>query len=85
MLGFHQDADHPDLGPCHIQLTHEDTPVDRHSATFFDAHPLAVLDDRLQEFPTAIEGIRWENGIPSLPTENTGESPRLQSWDESAS
>jgi hypothetical protein len=26
MLGFHQDADHPDLGPCHIQLNHEDTP-----------------------------------------------------------
>lgn len=68
MLGFHQDADHPDLGPCHIQLNYEDTPVDRHGATLLDAHPLAVLDDRLQQFPSAIDSINGENGIPSLPT-----------------
>jgi len=68
MLGFHQDADHPDLGSCHIQLNHEDKPVDRHEATFLDAHPLAVLDDRLQQFPAAIGVIRWENGTPSVST-----------------
>ena len=68
MLGFHQDADHPDLGPCHIQLNHEDRPVDRHSETFLDAHPLAVLDDRLQQFPPALDAIHWKNGAPSLPT-----------------
>ena len=68
MLGFHQDADHPNLGPCHIQLNHEDTPVNRHSATFLDVHPLAVLDDRLQQFPVAVEAIRWEKGTPSLST-----------------
>jgi hypothetical protein len=68
MLGFHQDADHPDLGSCHIQLNYKDTPVDRHRTTFLDAHPLAVLDNRLQQFTTAVEAIQWENGTPSLPT-----------------
>jgi hypothetical protein len=67
MLGFHQDADHPDLGPCHIQLSHADTAVARYSATFLDAHPLDVLADRLQELPTALAAVRWENGTPSLP------------------
>lgn len=68
MLGFHRDADHPDLGPCHIQLDYEDASVDRYAATVLDAHPLAVLDDRLQQLPAAIESIHWENGAPSLPT-----------------
>lgn len=67
MLGFHQDADHQDLGSCHIQLNYEDTSVDRHDVTFLDAHPLAVLDDRLQQLPSAIDSITWENGTPSLP------------------
>jgi len=67
MLGFHQDADHPDLGPCHIQLNYENTPVNRHGGAFLDEHPLAVLDDRLQQFPTALDAIRWSNGTPSLP------------------
>ena len=68
MLGFHQDADHSELGRCHIQLTHKDTTVDRYGATVLDAHPLAVLDDRLQQFPAAIEAIRWKDGAPSLST-----------------
>jgi hypothetical protein len=66
MLGFHQDADHPELGPCHIQLTCEDAAIGRHSATFLDAHPLAVLDARLQQLPSTIESIYWENGPPTL-------------------
>ena len=68
MLGFHQDADHQDLGPCHIQLNYEDTPVGRHDATFLDAHPLSVLDNRLQQLPTGLAAIHWEDGTPSLPT-----------------
>lgn len=67
MLGFHQDADHEDLGPCHIQLNFEDTPVNRHEAAFLDAHPLSVIDHRLQQVPTALEAIHWEDGAPSLP------------------
>jgi hypothetical protein len=68
VLGFHRDADHQTLGPCHIQLDHEDTATDRYSATFLDEHPLAVLDDRLQQLPTALESVRWTDGTPSLPT-----------------
>lgn len=65
-LGFHRDADHPDLGPCHLQLDHDGTTVDRRRATDFDAHPLAVLDTRLQQLPSALAAIRWEDGSPSL-------------------
>ena len=68
MLGFHQDTDHQDLGPCHIQLNYEDTPADRHRASFLDTHPLAVLNERLQQLPTALESIRWQARQPSLPT-----------------
>ena len=68
MIGFHQDADHPDLGLCHIQLNYEHTPVDRHGVAFLETHPLAVLDTRLQQFTTVVAAICWENGVPSLPT-----------------
>ena len=68
MLGFHQDADHQDLGPCHIQLNYEDTPLDRQSASFLDTHPLAVFDKRLQQLPRALESLGWQTGQPSLPT-----------------
>ncbi|MFA9518636.1 hypothetical protein ACERIT_15725 [Halopenitus sp. H-Gu1] len=68
MFGFHQDSDHQDFGPCHVQVNYEETPVDRYEATFLDMHPLSVLDDRLQQLPTALAAIRWEDGKPSLPT-----------------
>jgi hypothetical protein len=68
MLGFHQDADHQNLGPCHIQLDYDETSVDRYAATFLDEHPLAVLEERLQQFPTALAAIRWGDATPSLPT-----------------
>jgi hypothetical protein len=68
MLGFHQDGDHPELGPCHIQFDYGDEPVDRHGAEFLDSHPLSVLEDRLQQLPSALDAIRWKNEQPSLPT-----------------
>lgn len=67
MLGFHQDADHPDLGPCHIQLNYRNI-VDRHGATSLDSHPLSVFDDRLQQLPSAVDAIRWDDQAPSLPS-----------------
>lgn len=67
MLGFHRDADHRDLGPCHVQLDYEGTVVDRHPTAVLDTHPLSVLDDRLQQLPSALDAIHWENGHPSLP------------------
>ena len=67
-VGFHQDADHQELGPCHIQLDYEDTAVDRHDAKFLDGHPLAVLDDRLRAFSTAVAVVCWDDKKPSLPS-----------------
>jgi hypothetical protein len=68
MLGFHQDGDHPELGPCHIQLDYGNELIDRYEAEFLDAHPLSVLEDRLQQLPSALDTIRRENEEPSLPT-----------------
>ena len=67
MLGFHRDADHPDLGPCHIQVDHEGATVDRHAADFLDAHPLSVLERRLTQLPAALGTVRWQDERPALP------------------
>lgn len=67
MLGFHRDGDHPDLGRCHIQLDHTESTVNRHGATFYNRHPIAVLEERLQQLPAALAAIQWQNGHPSLP------------------
>lgn len=66
MLGFHQDADHPDLGPCHVQLDFEGTTADRYAVKFIDAHPLAVLDERLTQFPSTLRAVDWQDGRPTL-------------------
>jgi hypothetical protein len=67
MLGFHQDGDHPDLDRCHIQLDHEESTVNRHRATFYNHHPMAILEERLQQLPDALAAIQWQNRQPSLP------------------
>jgi hypothetical protein len=66
MLGYHQDADHPDIGRCHLQLDFEGETVDRQSAAFLDAHPLAVLEQRLQQLPSILGRLSWEADRPSL-------------------
>lgn len=67
MVGFHQDADHPDLGPCHVQLDYDGATINRHETAFLDAHPLSVLDERLRRLPTVLDALVWRNGQPSLP------------------
>jgi len=49
--GRHQDATHPDLGPCHFQVERADGSTTRESAGYLDAHPLQVLERRLDELP----------------------------------
>ena len=66
MLGFHQDADHPELGRCHLQLDFDGATVSRQSVAFLDAHPLAALEQRLHEFPGILARLSWEAGQPSL-------------------
>lgn len=68
MVGFHRDAGHAELGPCHVQLDYDENPVDRQPADVLDVHPLAVLDERLQQLPTVLDAVRWQDGQPSLPT-----------------
>jgi hypothetical protein len=64
LLGWHQDTDHPDLGPVHLQLVHGDAVIDRESAEFVDDHPLAVLEVRLGQLSLAIGDIEWEDDRP---------------------
>jgi len=66
MLGFHQDADHPELGRCHLQLDFDGATVSRQSVAFLDAHPLAALEQRLQQLPSVLSRLSWEDDRPSL-------------------
>lgn len=66
MVGFHRDDDHPELGACHLQLDHGDRTIDRWEATHLDAHPLEVLDSRLQQLPDVLARIEWRDGTPRL-------------------
>ena len=66
MLGFHRDADHTDLGPCHVQIDYEGRTVARHAADFLNEHPLAVLEDRLRKLPALLGAVRWEDEQPAL-------------------
>lgn len=62
LLGWHQDDDHPEHGPVHLQVTQSNTSVDHKPAQFIDKHPMAVVAARLDQLPDAIDAIRWENG-----------------------
>ncbi len=62
LLGWHQDSDHPDLGPIHIQVNQNETTIERESATFMDKHPMAVLEARLDQLPAALDSVQWDGG-----------------------
>lgn len=62
LLGWHQDTDHPTLGPVHIQVNQNDTPIEHGSATFIDKHPMAVIEARLDQLPDALNSVQWNNG-----------------------
>lgn len=61
LLGWHQDDDHPEHGPVHLQVNRSDEPVAHVPAEFVDEHPLAVVAARLDQLPDAIEAIRWQD------------------------
>lgn len=58
--GWHQDNTHPELGQCHFQIDYPDGSVDREEATFLDAHPLSVVETRLQSLPEKLVEIAIE-------------------------
>lgn len=59
LLGWHQDDDHPDLGPVHVQVSQGGEPIAHAPATFVDAHPMAVLEARLQQLAEALAHVEW--------------------------
>lgn len=63
-LGWHQDDDHADLGPVHLQLDCADEAVDRWPAEFVDSHPLDVVERRLESLPEAVLAVEFEDGSP---------------------
>lgn len=54
LVAWHQDADHPDLGPVHLQVNRRGTPVRHDPAVFVDEHPMAVVEARLDQLPSAL-------------------------------
>ena len=61
LLGWHQDDDHPDLGPVHVQVSQGGEPIAHAPATFVDAHPMAVLEARLQQLAEALAHVEWRD------------------------
>lgn len=59
LVGWHQDGNHPDLWPVHLQVNQDQTTVARERATFIDNHPMAVVEARLDQLPDALEGVQW--------------------------
>ncbi|MFB6296100.1 MAG: hypothetical protein ABEH66_04570 [Halobacteriales archaeon] len=55
--GWHQDETHPDLGPCHFQGERPDGSTTRQSAAVLDAHPLQVIERRLEDLPGKLRSI----------------------------
>jgi hypothetical protein len=65
LVGWHRDATHEDLGPVHLQVNDGGESVVHEPATFFDAHPLAVVERRLATLPTVVRAVEWADGRPT--------------------
>jgi hypothetical protein len=63
LVGWHQDA-HDDLGPVHLQVNDGATPVAHEPAQFIDAHPLDVVERRLNSLRDAVLAVELEQGRP---------------------
>lgn len=67
MVGWHQDETHTEFGECHFQIDYRGETTQRSEAAFLDAHPLNVLDRRLDDLADALDALAWDDGTPSLP------------------
>lgn len=59
MLGWHRDGDHPEYGPTHLQINQGGDVVDRVSADVIDAHPGSIYHQRLEQLPSVLKKIEW--------------------------
>jgi hypothetical protein len=64
LVGWHQDDTHDELGPVHLQVNESSAAVAHHAAQFVDAHPLAVVERRLDSLSDAVFAVEWEQGRP---------------------
>lgn len=62
LLGWHQDDDHPEDGPVHVQVSDESRVIARQPARFIDEHPMAVVEARLEQVPEALDAVEWQDG-----------------------
>lgn len=58
--GWHQDNTHTDLGHCHFQIDYPDGSVEREEAALLDAHPLSVVETRLQSLLEKLAAMSFE-------------------------
>jgi hypothetical protein len=64
LVGWHQDDTHNDLGPVHLQVSYEATPIGHETAQFIDSHPLDVVERRLMSLRDAVLSVEWKQGRP---------------------
>jgi len=63
-VGWHQDDHRDALGECHLQLDYREEVVDVRPTDFLDAHPLTVLDARLERLPDVLDELSWDGDEP---------------------
>lgn len=61
LLGWHQDDTHPEYGPVHLQVNESSHTIDHQSAEVIDAHPMAVVEARLEQLPEVIGVVEWQD------------------------
>ena len=64
LVGWHRDDTHDDLGRVHLQINNGGTPVAHELAEFIDAHPIDVVERRLNSLRDAVPAVEWEQGRP---------------------
>lgn len=64
LVGWYQDDTLDDLGPTRLRVTDGETTVAHEPAQVVDAHPLAVVERRLDSFRDVIPAVEWEQGRP---------------------
>ncbi|MFB6362089.1 MAG: hypothetical protein ABEH59_12320 [Halobacteriales archaeon] len=66
MIRWQQEETHIDLGECHFEIDYRGEPVQREPSAFLDAHPLNVLETRIEHLETVLNSFIWEDD-PTVP------------------
>lgn len=63
LLGWHQDDDHSDLGAVHLQVNQGGGLIEHLAAMFIEAHPMAILEARMEQLPDALSRVKWQDEV----------------------